>query len=124
MRAKAAVLLVPLVLVVAGCASTEHSAAAALDTGMIAPGAEATLTFDAAGMRALHCDPHPFMTHNVTVEAGAAATAHVHISDGNDTADFRFEPQALRVAPGAVVTYHNHGTLGHTASEMTAAMQH
>lgn len=111
-------------LLLAGCAGRADDHAAALDTGSIAPGAEATLTFAHQGVVALHCDPHPFMEHTVTVEEGGAREAHVHILDGNATDEYRFEPRAIAVAPGAVVTYHNHGALVHTASEMTAGMEH
>lgn len=118
-------IVLPLMVLVAGCtAPGGHDDPAALDTGLIPPGGEATLTVEAAGILELHCDPHPFMTHNVTVEPGGPPTEHVHIFDGPTQAEYRFEPQKVRVAPGAVVTYHNHGTFGHTASQMTASMQH
>ena len=40
----------------------------AWDTGLIASGTSATVTFDTAGTFAYHCTPHPNMTATVTVE--------------------------------------------------------
>ncbi|HWH09326.1 MAG TPA: hypothetical protein VNX21_09005, partial [Candidatus Thermoplasmatota archaeon] len=97
---------------------------AALDTGLIEPGAERTLVFAHVGTFELHCDPHPFMRHEVTVREGGPMQAHVHVLDGASTDEFRYEPRALEVGPGAVVAYHNHGALAHTASEMTEGMAH
>lgn len=116
--------LLVLTAVVAGCTSPGGGHAEGLDTGVIEPQSEKALTFDEARVYELHCDPHPFMTHNVTAEAGAPTEAHVPILDGNATSVYRFDPHDLRVAPGARVTYHNHGTLPHTASEMTPGMEH
>lgn len=118
------VLLTPLAVALAGCAQDGGHAAHALDTGLIPPGETRALTFAGPGPYALHCDPHPYMTHNVTVQEGGPRDAHVHIQDGNATSEYRFEPEALVVAPGAVVTYHNHGALAHTAGEMTPGMRH
>jgi len=109
-----------LAVALAGCTMGGHVHGPGLDTGDIEPGASATLSFDAAGEYELHCHPHPFMTHTVVVAEGAAAEAHVHIVDGESDADYRFEPASIEVAPGAVVTYHNHGRLVHTATQASA----
>lgn len=116
--------LLALAATLAGCAAPGAGGHPALGTGLVQPGAEAALAFELAGTFALHCDPHPFMEHDVTVAEGAPTIAHVHILDGNATSEYRFDPQELRVGPGAVVTYHNHGALAHTASERTEGMQH
>jgi plastocyanin len=101
-----------LLMVLAGCLGT----GAALDTGDIAPGGSATLTFRKAGSYDMHCHPHPFMEHVVTVTEDGPAEAHVHIEDGNTTLEYRFVPDVVVVRPGGVVTYHNHGELPHTAT--------
>lgn len=87
-----------------------------LDTGDIAPGGEAQLTFGSQSLP-IHCDPHPFMRQNVTVAEGGPSEAHVDILDGDATSEYRFEPANLTIASGATVTYHNHGRLVHTATQ-------
>lgn len=91
-------------------------AAGGPDTGDISPGASKTLTFDTVGTIAMHCHPHPFMLHNVTVTNCPAAPAHVHIVDGPDASAYGFEPQNVTVGKGSLVPYHNHGTNTHTAT--------
>ena len=39
-------------------------------------------------------------------------------------AEVPLDPQNVTVRPGAAVTYHNHGRLSHSASEMRAGMTH
>jgi plastocyanin len=41
------------------------------DTGSIAPGGSATITFDTAGTFAYHCTIHPNMTASITVHAAS-----------------------------------------------------
>ena len=101
-------------LLLAGCAA---SSAEPLDTGDIAPEGSAALVFDEPGMVAIHCHPHPFMEQKVRVMEGAGEAIHVHIFDGNSTGEFRFDPPTLEVAVGSNVTYHNHGTQVHTATQ-------
>jgi plastocyanin len=118
----APVLLAALAVLLAGCATPQAAHGghedSLLDTGDIAPGASATLTFAHVGQLAIHCHPHPFMEHAVTVTDDAPTEAHVHIHDGEQPGDYRFEPANLTVGAGSVVTYHNHGTLTHTATQM------
>ena len=113
-------LLLPLLgALLAGCAAPAehaHGDGGALDTGPLAPGAEAALVFPEAGAYAVHCHPHPWMEQRVEATPGAPAEAHVHVLDGEDPETYRFEPAVLSVAPGGRVTYHNHGTLAHTAT--------
>lgn len=89
-----------------------------LDTGDIAPGAEKSLMFHEAGTFELHCHPHPWMEHRVSVVEGGPASARVLILDdpSNDTA-FRFEPQNVTIGVGGTVTYANMGTFAHTATQ-------
>ena len=116
MRARVlALAVVPLLL--AGCASNPEHHAAGLDTGDIAPNAEKTMMFDASGLIEMHCHPHQWMLHNVTVTDEPAGEFHVHIVDGIDEQEFRFEPSNLTVGTGSRVTYHNHGNFTHTATQ-------
>lgn len=119
---KPSILLVSLAVLLAGCATTKSHDGheGGLDTGDIAPGAQKQVTFGAGPTVAMHCHPHPFMRHNVTLQEGAPSEAHVHILDGLDEAEYRFEPENLTVAPHAVVTYHNHGNFTHTATQRDA----
>ncbi|MFA5860147.1 MAG: hypothetical protein WDA16_00490 [Candidatus Thermoplasmatota archaeon] len=93
-----------------------HSGEPTLDTGLIEPGANATLRFDEIGAYSGHCHPHPWMLQNVTAEAGAPTLVHVDIVDGKDTSEFGFRPSQTTVAPGGSVMYHNVGVLAHTAT--------
>lgn len=110
-------------LALAGCAAPDaghgdHApVAGALDTGDIQPGGSATLTFDATGEFDIHCHPHPFMHQQVVVTDGPPEEVHVHILDGDDVDGFRYEPGDLTLGRGSVVTYHNHGTQVHTATQ-------
>lgn len=118
MTPRSAPLLV-LTLTLAGCASTtmgDH-AMGALDTGSIAPGARAILAFHEEGVYAMHCHPHPWMKHTVTVVADGPATAQVEIIDDptNETM-FRYEPQTVTISTMGHVTYVNRGMHAHTAT--------
>lgn len=115
MRRVIALALVP--VLVAGCTSNTERHGAALDTGDIAPEAEETLTFDTPGAVEIHCHPHQWMLHNVTVTDEPAGEFHVDIVDGMDEQEFRFEPANLTVGKGSRVSYHNHGNFTHTATQ-------
>lgn len=49
-------------------AHTSTSDGAGWDSGLLAPEATYSRTFDQAGRFAYHCEPHPFMTGTVVVE--------------------------------------------------------
>jgi plastocyanin len=51
-----------------GMAHSATSDAYSWDTGLIAPGTAATVSFAVAGQFAYHCEPHPSMRASVTVE--------------------------------------------------------
>lgn len=115
----APILLLVAAVVLAGCSAPRQGhahEATGLDTGDIAPGKSRTLTCEEGGTLAMHCHPHPFMLHNVTVTGAPAGPAHVHIFDGETPEESRFEPAELTVGRGGEVTYHNHGSLVHTAT--------
>src|SRR3990167_5527300 len=97
------------IIFVAGCTSAPSHSASALDTGDIAPTSADDLTFHAVGDLQIHCHPHPWMIQNVTITDDAPAEIHVHIIDGIDENEYRYEPANLTVGAGTRVTYHNHG---------------
>lgn len=110
-------ILLAVSLALSGCASNPEHQARGLDTGDIAPNGERSLTFETSGRVEIHCHPHQWMLHNVTVTEDAAADLHVHIVDGIDEAEYRFEPANLTVGKGSRVSYHNHGNFTHTATQ-------
>lgn len=120
MMTETKITLVTAALLFAGCAApADHKGHdGTMDTGDIAAGASATLTYDALGTHAMHCHPHPWMKHNVTVTHDAPESAHVHIRDGDHAGQFLFEPANITIGKGTVVTYHNHGNTTHTATEV------
>lgn len=89
-----------------------------LDTGVIDPGAEATLQYKASGLFQMHCHPHPDMRHNVTVVEGyqGPAVVHVQIVDGATASEYRFIPENVVVGVDTKVVYHNNGTQPHTST--------
>ena len=60
-----------------GMAHTATGDGGAFDTGTLADGASATVTFDTAGTFAYLCSIHPTMTGTVVVETAAAAPSTV-----------------------------------------------
>jgi plastocyanin len=54
-----------------------------------------------------------------TLAPSGSVEAHVHIEDGSTIEAYRFVPELLLVRSGAVVEYHNHGALPHTATLQT-----
>lgn len=85
-------------------------------------GASRSLKFVTPGVYPMHCHPHPWMFHNVTVVEGykAPAAVDVYIVDGKEQNEYRFVPENIVVAPNTVVTYHNVGALPHTATSMAS----
>jgi plastocyanin len=98
--------------VLAGCAGGHDH----LDTGTIAPGEQKALTFAEAGVYELHCHPHPFMLHTVTVVDGGPAEVLVKIHDGATVEEYRYEPRNVTVGVGGRVVYLNAGREPHTAT--------
>lgn len=114
-------ILVVAMVLVAGCTSSKPDHGATFDTGDIPPGEERTLVYEKAGALDMHCHPHQWMLHNVTVTDDPPAEFHVHIVDGIDESEFRFEPSNLTIGKGSRVTYHNHGNFTHTATQKVDA---
>lgn len=92
--------------------------AATLDTKVIESGKSASLKFAAAGVYRMHCHPHPYMKHNVTVIEGykGPATVEVSIIDGASVGEYRFVPENIVVGAGTTVVYTNRGAQPHTAT--------
>lgn len=93
----------------------------AIDTGEIAPGASANLTFSEPGFYEFgHCDPHPWMKHTVAVLDGheGPESLIVYLIEGDvaDSDTWRFSHEHITVGTGTTVTYVNAGQVPHTAS--------
>lgn len=90
-----------------------------LDTKVFDPGASKSLKFASAGVYALHCHPHPFMKHNVTVVDGYQSPARVTvlITDGATPGEYRFSPENLVIGVGTEIVYENVGKLPHSATQ-------
>lgn len=106
---------------------TVDVAAAKADTGSkgsdyIQPGASKSITYAVSGVYAMHCHPHAWMRHNVTVVDGYAGpkAVEVVIVDGEKPTDMRFIPENIVVGMGTTVTYKNLGAQPHTATAMGA----
>jgi plastocyanin len=98
------------------------------DTGVIEPGAEATITFDTAGTYNYACLIHPVMTGTIVVGGGATPAASPEASpaaspvaspaaDGAvDILNFAFDPPTITVPAGTTVTWTNRDEVPHTAT--------
>lgn len=88
----------------------------------IQPGASKSLAYGTSGVYRMHCHPHPWMLHNVTVIEGFAGPKAVEVAfiDGTAKGDYRFVPENIVVGVGTVVTYKNYGAQPHTATAMGA----
>ena len=97
------------------------------DTGVIHPGEQATVTFDAPGSFAYACQIHPAMTGTVMVRdaSGAvpgtpAASPAASPSAGSAASvtikDFAFAPPELSIDAGSTVTWTNEDSTPHTAT--------
>lgn len=96
---------------------------AALDTKVIGPGESKSLTYELAGSYLMHCHPHPYMKHNVTVVEGFEGPSAVTVSivDGDSPETYRFVPENILIAPGTKVTYTNKGSQPHTSTLESAS---
>lgn len=91
-------------------------------SGYIQPGASKTLMYGTSGVYTMHCHPHPYMLHNVTVIDGYAGPKKVEVSivDGASVGEYRFVPQNIVIGTNTTVTYKNVGAQPHTATTMGA----
>lgn len=96
---------------------------AGADTKEIEPGQSAAVKYTSAGVYAMHCHPHPYMKHNVTVVDGYTGPKEVEVKivDGSALGDFRFVPENVVIPVDGIVTYKNIGTQMHTATQESQA---
>jgi plastocyanin len=100
----------------------QHTASGrGMDTRVIDPGGQGTVTFLEAGKFDYTCNFHPEMLGLVTVTGAslatptaAAATDTAAASVDVEIVDFAFEPAVARVAVGGAVTWTNVGDAPHT----------
>jgi plastocyanin len=107
----------------------DHTATGAdFDTGVIAPGSSAEVTFDTAGSFPYSCQIHPEMTGTIEVgdvaatpaaspaatPAGAASGETVTVT----IADIAFDPPEIDVTAGTTVTWINEDQVPHTATAL------
>lgn len=99
--------------------------AAKADTGSKTPndyipggGKSASIKYTEAGIYRMHCHPHPYMKHNVTVVDGykGPSTVNVTITDGAKLNEYRFVPEEIIIGKGTTVVYTNVGQLPHSAT--------
>lgn len=90
----------------------DGSSGIAFDTGSLAPGQSASITFDTTGSTDYVCTFHTSqMQGSVTVEDGAST------EDVTVTVDeYSFSPASITIGPGARVTWVNQGNMNHTAT--------
>ena len=103
----------------------DHTASGrGMDTGVIHPGAEGSVTFLEPGEFNYTCNFHPEMLGLVTVTGESKATPAADESSAQagdapttleiDIVDFAFEPEVATIAVGGTVTWTNAGQAPHT----------
>jgi len=111
--------LVPAILLSVAAAAQAHDmhGAMALPGGFSSPMIPQNGTwshvFDAAGERAYHCHPHPFMEGHIFVESGAPAAANVTVH----IRDYSFQPFTIHIRPGTNVSWVNDDADEHMVTE-------
>jgi plastocyanin len=89
------------------------------DSGLVAPGADATLEFDTPGVYAYQCSPHPWMKGYIIVSpdntSGGPGMAMVEGS-ASDINSWGF---AYNIQAGQSVTWTNNGNQAHSATSTT-----
>jgi len=96
------------------------------DSGMMDHDAMWSRMFDEPGKYAYHCDPHPWMKGNVTVQPsdGSPPQKHqVRIVEGEDAQSWGFEPAEVTVRAGDTVEWVNEGQISHTVTSLDEAEQ-
>ena len=98
-----------------GQAHTATAADGSFDTGMVAPGASATVEFDNPGVFIYHCAPHPWMTGFVIVSPDATSAPNLAMVEASPT-DINSWGFAYSVSAGDVISWANIGSQAHTAT--------
>ncbi len=102
----------------ANLGSQTHTVTAAdgsFDSGLVAPGASASLAFDTPGTYPYLCVIHPTMKGFVVVSADAASSTPMAIVEGTPT-DLTTWAFAVTIPAGQTVAWTNSGSLPHTAT--------
>jgi plastocyanin len=92
------------------------------DTGVLAPGATGTVTFDEPGEFAYTCQFHPQMTGTIMVggaEASPMASPEATPASAGDAVrifNLLYDPAELSVSAGTTVTWTNDDTVSHTVT--------
>jgi plastocyanin len=100
-----------------------HSATASdgsFDSGLVPPGASATIEFDTPGIFAYSCSPHPWMKGTVVVSADAPSASPMAMVEGN-ISDINSWGYAISVSAGQSIEWVNLGTQAHTATAADAS---
>jgi plastocyanin len=98
--------------------SQAHSATGAngaFDTGLVAPGASASIQFDSAGKFAYVCTPHPWMKGYVVVTPDATIAPSMAMVEANPS-DINSWGFAVSVSAGQTVAWSNTGTQAHSVT--------
>ncbi len=103
--------------------SQAHSVTASdgsFDSGLVDPGAAATLQFDVPGTYAYVCSPHPWMKGFVVVSPDAPTAPSMAMVEGSPS-DINSWAFAVSVSTGRTVAWTNMGTQAHTATSTGGA---
>jgi plastocyanin len=98
--------------------SQGHSVTASdgsFDSGIVAPGASATIEFDTPGIFAYVCTPHPWMKGTVVVSADAPSASPMAMVEGS-ISDINSWGFAVSVSAGQSINWTNLGTQAHTVT--------
>jgi plastocyanin len=99
--------------------SQAHSATAAdgsFDTGLVQPGASATVTFASPGIFIYHCTPHPWMTGYVVVSAANTSGGPGLAMVEGSISDINSWGFAYSVSAGSSIAWTNAGAQPHTVT--------
>jgi len=96
-------------------AHTATASDGSFDSGLVAPGASASVTFATAGTFAYLCSVHPTMKGFLVVSADATSAAPLAMVE-SDPADINTWGFAVSVPAGQSIQWVNLGTQAHTAT--------
>src|SRR5262249_39702693 len=103
--------------------SQQHTVSAAdgsFESGLVEPGATWTMEFDAPGVYAYVCTPHPWMKGFVYVSPDAATASSMAMVEGSPT-DIQSWGFAESVAVGQTIAWTNAGAQSHQATSSAGA---
>jgi plastocyanin len=99
--------------------SQAHTATAAdgsFDTGMVAPGATASVEFDTPGTFVYHCTPHPWMTGYIIVTPDNTTGVPPLAMYEGSASDINSWGFAFNVAAGDTITWTDAGAQPHSVT--------